>query len=154
MAVRSESLITSAAISRYVWDANSNRAAAVDTTTADIDLDGQYETTDLQTTTAQNATIASDSNRLLGFGQTMTRVRGNRTLSIATTSVTYTLDAAGNLTSDGLRSFEYDEANRLSAAKVFKDGEEARIRSLHNTLGQPAPPVPVHSALIGYQIHS
>ena len=136
MAVRSESLITSAAISRYVWDANSNRAAAVDTTTADIDLDGQYETTDLQTTTAQNATIASDSNRLLGFGQTMTRVRGNRTLSIATTSVTYTLDAAGNLTSDGLRSFEYDEANRPSVAKVFKDGEEARIRSLHNAWGQ------------------
>ena len=59
-----------------------------------------------------------------------------------------------DLTSDGLRSFEYDEANRLSAAKVLKDGEEARIRSLHNTLGQPAPPVPVHSALIGYQIHS
>ena len=38
--------------------------------------------------------------------------------------------------SDGLRSFEYDEANRPSVAKVFKDGEEARIRSLHNAWGQ------------------
>jgi hypothetical protein len=42
----------------------------------------------------------------------------------------------GNLTSDGLRDFEYDEANRLSKAKVFKDGEEASIRYLHNALGQ------------------
>ncbi len=38
--------------------------------------------------------------------------------------------------SDGLRSFEYDEANRPSVARVFKDGEEARIRSLHNAWGQ------------------
>ena len=63
-------------------------------------------------------------------------MRGTRTISVANSNVNYTLDAAGNLTSDGLRTFEYDEANRMSKAKVFKDGEEATVRYLHNALGQ------------------
>ena len=50
--------------------------------------------------------------------------------------VTYSLDATDNITSDGLRDFEYDEANRLSKVKLFKDGEAARIRYLHNAMGQ------------------
>jgi RHS repeat-associated protein len=50
--------------------------------------------------------------------------------------VSYAVDAAGNLTSDGLRTFEYDAANRLSKARIFRDGEEASIRYLHNAVGQ------------------
>ncbi|MEI2678866.1 MAG: hypothetical protein V9G29_13965 [Burkholderiaceae bacterium] len=76
---------------------------------------------------------ANDSNRLLGFSQTLTQVRGTRTISTANSNVNYTLDAAGNLTSDGLRTFEYDEANRMSKAKVFKDGEEATHRATCTT---------------------
>ena len=86
--------------------------------------------------TRQALNIASDSNRLLGFSQNLTRMRGDRTLSSVSTNVNYSLDAAGNLTSDGLRTFDYDEANRISKARIFKDGEAARISYLHNAQGQ------------------
>ena len=113
---------------RYTYDANSNRLTAIDKTTSDMDLDGDFDAADFSKTTSQNLNVANDSNRLLGFSQTHSQVRGTRTISVANSNVNYTLDAAGNLTSDGLRTFEYDEANRMAKAKVFKDGEEATIR--------------------------
>ncbi len=120
----------------YTYDANSNRLSAIDASTSDTDLDGQFEQSDFNQSTRQALNIASDSNRLLGFTQSLTRMRGDRTISSATSNVNYTLDAAGNLTSDGLRTFDYDEANRLAKARVFKDGEEASVRYLHNALGE------------------
>ncbi len=121
---------------RYTYDANSNRLTAVDRTTSDMDLDGDFDAVDFQKTANQTLNVDAASNKLLGFSQTLTQVRGTKTISTANSNVNYTLDAAGNLTSDGLRTFEYDEANRMSKAKVFKDGEEASIRYLHNALGQ------------------
>ncbi len=120
----------------YTYDANSNRLSAIDASTSDTDLDGQFEQSDFNQSTRQALNIASDSNRLLGFSQNLTRMRGDRTISSATSNVNYTLDAAGNLTSDGLRTFDYDEANRISKARIFKDGEAARISYLHNAQGQ------------------
>ncbi|MGE0331756.1 MAG: DUF6531 domain-containing protein, partial [Ramlibacter sp.] len=120
----------------YTYDANSNRLTAIDKITSDTDLDGDFDNADFKKTTSQNLTIEGTSNRLLGFTQTLTNVRGTRTVSTANTNVSYALDAAGNLTSDGLRTFEYDPANRLSKARIFKDGEEASIRYLHNAIGQ------------------
>ena len=76
------------------------------------------------------------SNKLLGFSQTLTKVRGTKTLATTNSAVNYALDANGNLTSDGLRSFDYDEANRLSKVKITKDGEAASFAYLHNALGQ------------------
>lgn len=120
----------------YTYDANSNRLTAIDKTTSDMDLDGDFDAADFQKTTSQNLNIGEGTNRLLGFTQTLSQVRGTRTISTANSNVSYTLDAAGNLTSDGLRKFDYDEANRMAKGKVFKDGEEATIRYLHNALGQ------------------
>jgi RHS repeat-associated protein len=120
----------------YTYDANSNRLTAIDKITSDTDLDGDYDNADFKKTTSQNLTIEGTSNRLLGFTQTLTNVRGTRTVSTANTNVSYAVDPAGNLTSDGLRAFEYDPANRLSKARIFKDGEEASIRYLHNATGQ------------------
>ena len=74
--------------------------------------------------------------RLLGFTQTLTRTRAGRSNLVSSTSVSYGLDAAGNLTSDGLRSFDYDASNRLSANHVFKNDEAAIVRQLHNAAGQ------------------
>ena len=76
------------------------------------------------------------SNRLLGFTQTLTSTRAGRSNLVSSTSVSYGLDAAGNLTSDGLRSFDYDASNRLSANHVFKNDEAAIVRQLHNAAGQ------------------
>ena len=39
----------------------------------------------------------------------------------------YSLGANGNLSSDGLRSFDYDESNRLVKIKITKDGEAASV---------------------------
>jgi YD repeat-containing protein len=120
----------------YTYDANSNRLSAIDKTTSDTDLDGEFDDSDFSKSTGQALNIDPASNKLLGFTQTFTKVRGTKTLSILNTNVAYTLDANGALTSDGLRDFEYDEANRLSKVKIFKDGEAAKVRYLHNALGQ------------------
>ena len=65
------------------------------------------------------------------------RKRGSRgSCRTVTSQVTYTLDANGNLTSDGLRTFEYDATNRLSKVQVSQSAEAAKITYLHNTLGQ------------------
>ena len=56
--------------------------------------------------------------------------------STVNSQVTYSLDANGNLTSDGLRTFEYDATNRLSKVQVSQSADAAKITYLHNTLGQ------------------
>jgi RHS repeat-associated protein len=120
----------------YTYDANSNRLSSVVKTTADTDLDGIFEATDRAQTTSQAQQIAQGSNRLLGFNQTMTTTRGTRTLATSTAQVVYGLDAAGNLTTDGLRQFTYDANNRHSQTTVGLNGEAAKITYLHNAQGQ------------------
>ncbi len=85
---------------------------------------------------SQSLNIDGTSNRLLGFNQTVTTRSGNRTLATVNTPVSYTVDANGSMTSDGLRTFEYDASNRLAKVSVFKDGEAASVSYLHNALGQ------------------
>ena len=48
------------------------------------------------------------------------------TVSTVSASVDYRLDANGNLSSDGLRSFEHDSANRLSGVRVGLDRKRSR----------------------------
>jgi RHS repeat-associated protein len=126
--------------SQYSYDRNSNRLSAQDSTTSDTDLDGDFDAADLQRTTAQAHTIAQDSNRLLGFTQTNTAQRlnaqGNPVIATSSTQVHYSLDAAGNLTSDGLRSFGYDSNNRLSQVEIGQNTEASKVSYLHNALGQ------------------
>lgn len=121
---------------RYSYDPSSNRLTAIEATTSDTDLDGSYDQDDFTQTSSQSTTLDASSNRLLGFTQTLTRVRGTRTLATTNANVSYQLDPAGNLTSDGLRTFEYGSDNRLAKLKVLKDGEAASISYLHNALGQ------------------
>lgn len=66
----------------------------------------------------------------------LTRARGGHTRSVSSASVTYSLDAAGNLVSDGLRRFTYGADNRLSAVHLSQDGEQAQVRYLTNTAGR------------------
>ncbi|MBX3657122.1 MAG: hypothetical protein KF740_01680 [Ramlibacter sp.] len=120
----------------YTYDANSNRLTAIDKTTSDTDLDGDFDDSDFSKSTAQALNVDPASNKLLGFTQTLTKVRGTKTVSTVSSNVAYSLDAAANLTSDGLRGFDYDNANRLSQVSIVKDGEAAQVRYLHNALGQ------------------
>ena len=120
----------------FTYDANSNRLTSIDKTTSDTDLDDDYVQADLLQTSSQTSAVDAASNKLLGFSQTLTKVRGTKTLATTNSAVNYALDANGNLLSDGLRSFAYDEANRLSKVKITKDGEAASIAYLHNALGQ------------------
>ena len=120
----------------FTYDANSNRLSSIDKTTSDTDLDGQFDADDFSQTSSQNSNLDAASNKLLGFTQTITKIRGTRTLATTNSAVNYSLDQNGSLTSDGLRSFDYDESNRLSKIKITKDGEAASITYLHNALGQ------------------
>jgi RHS repeat-associated protein len=84
--------------------------------------------------------IAQDSNRLLGWSQTNTtkrlNTRGQPVTSSTSTQVNYGLDAAGNLTSDGLRTFSYDANNRLTQVQVGDTDEASKVTYLHNAAGQ------------------
>ena len=133
---RLTSLVRSGAETSYSYDPNSNRLAAIVKVTSDTDLDGIFDQDDFSQTTAQTLRLDAASNKLLGFTQTVTKAFAGTTRSTVTTPVTYSLDANGALTSDGLHTFEYDASRRLSKVKTFKDGEAARISYLHNALGQ------------------
>lgn len=122
--------------SGFSYDANSNRLSTIDQTISDTNASGGFELADTALTTHQTLSVQTGSNRLPGFAQTLTRVQGTRTLAGANSTVNYALDANGNLTSDGLRTFEYDTANRLAKVKILKDGEAASIKYLTNALGQ------------------
>ena len=119
----------------YGYDANSNRTDAAQVGSSNLDLNGQFS----QPTTSYNSktqlSVAPNSNRLLGFTQNQSTV-ANGSYSAITTQVAYTLDAAGNLTSDGLRVFDYDAANRLSKVTLSQNPEAAKVTYLHNALGQ------------------
>lgn len=133
------------ASTRYTYDANSNRLTSIETTTSDTDLDGDFDQSDTTQTTSQALGIAATSNRLLGFTQTQTisrtNAKGQAVVASTSTQVNYSLDEAGNLTSDGLRQFGYDAANRLSQvqrghAHPGPHDDASTVRYLHNALGQ------------------
>jgi hypothetical protein len=125
--------------------ANSNRLNSIAITATDTDKDGLFETSEQRKNQAQQLSIAAGSNRLLGFSQTLTTLTGTRTNSTVTSQVNYTLDANGNLTSDGLRTFQYDGSDRLSkvilgstfvGTDTIAGNELAAHTYLHNAAGQ------------------
>jgi RHS repeat-associated protein len=125
--------------------ANSNRLSSIAITATDTDKDGLFETSEQRRNQAQQLAIAASSNRLLGFSQTVTTLTGTRTNSTVNSQVNYTLDANGNLTSDGLRSFQYDGQDRLSkvilgstfvGTDTIAGNELAAHTYLHNAAGQ------------------
>jgi RHS repeat-associated protein len=133
----------SGASTGLVYDANGNRTYAQTSVRSDIDLNGDFDQSDTLTnsyllTQVRFPQLSSTSNRLLGFTQTQTtkQVSNGTVLGTSSTQVSYQLDAAGNLTSDGLRQFGYDAANRLSEVKVSDTDEASKILYLHNALGQ------------------
>ena len=129
----------------YTYDPNSNRLASIAQTTTDTNKDGVFGSNEVRKNTSQALNIGSGSNILLGFTQVLTTVTGTKTNSTVSSQVNYTLDVAGNLTSDGLRTFAYDSTNRLSTVTLGSTfvgtdtiaGNELASQSyLHNALGQ------------------
>lgn len=120
----------------YTYDANSNRLSAQETQGSDVDLEGNFSDVGQGQSRNQTTTIGSDSNRLLGFTQTLTRTQNGQPVSSNSATVNYQVDANGAMTSDGLRDFGYDASGRLAKVSIMKDGEAASITYLHNALGQ------------------
>ena len=133
---RLTSFVRDGSETRYTYDANSNRLTAIDKTTSDTDLDGEFESSDFSKATGQALNIDASSNRLLGFSQTLTTTNTNGKVKTTTSGVTYALDANGSLTSDGLRDFVYGADGRLAKVRAMKDGEAAIVSYLTNALGQ------------------
>jgi RHS repeat-associated protein len=63
-------------------------------------------------------------------------VRGSQTLSTVNSAVNYSLDAAGNLSSDGLRAFAYDATNRHTSTRSPAGADTATVQYLFDALGQ------------------
>jgi RHS repeat-associated protein len=134
-AQRNDSFSRTGSDTRYRYDPNSNRLTAVDKVSSDIDLDALFNGDNSTQTTTQTLNVDSASNKLLGFSQSLTLVKGSKSSSTAS-QVNYAVHANGALTSDGLRTFEYDASRRLSKVRILKDGEAASVHYLHNALGQ------------------
>ena len=120
----------------YSYDDNSNRLSAVNTITSDSDRDGVLDDDDFTQTSGLALKVDAASNRLLGFTQTLTKTQAGKPARTVTSPVNYTLDANGAMTSDGMRSFEYDAARRLAKVRMLMDGEEVSVQYLINALGQ------------------
>ena len=131
----------------YSYDANSNRLSASSTITSDTDRDGAIDLDDFTQTTSQATRLDATSNRLLGFTQTVTKAQPGKPSRSTITPVSYSLDANGALTSDGLRNFEYDAAQRLAKVWMPMTGQfsqppgttttqTAQVSYLTNALGQ------------------
>jgi RHS repeat-associated protein len=102
----------------FSYDANGNR-----TTSYGADSGGGASRT---------YTVDPNSNRLLGFNQTLIAA-ANRSAAI---NVSYTYDANGAMLSDGLRRYEYDAANRLANVTTGAGVDAPTTRYVHNALGQ------------------
>jgi RHS repeat-associated protein len=120
----------------YSYDANSNRVSATETSSSELDLEAAFDAPNFTESASQSLDIDAASNKLLGFTQTLTRTLGGTPVGSATSRVSYSVDANGAMSSDGLRTFEYDESRRLSKVKILKDGEAAAVDYLHTALGQ------------------
>ncbi len=129
----------------FTYDPNSNRLSSISIAARDTDKDGQYETSEQRSSTTRILAIQPTSNKLQGFTQTLTSLTGNTTTSNVTSQINYTLDANGNLTSDGLRDFQYDGSDRLSKVILgstfvgtdsIAGNELAQHSYLHNAAGQ------------------
>jgi len=87
--------------------------------------------------TERNYSLTAGSNRLAGFGQTLTRTnaRGD-VVSSASLTGSYPRDEAGNQLGDGLKTYQYDAQGRL-AKLSFGFGESRQsVTYLHNGLGE------------------
>ncbi len=126
----------SGAGTQYTYDPNGNRLTATESVSSDVDLEGEFDKGDLGRTTRRVFDIEAASNRLVGMTQTTELVRVGKAPSNAGATVTFSIDANGSMTGDGLRSFEYDAANRLEKVRTPQHNGSAAIRYLHNTAGQ------------------
>jgi RHS repeat-associated protein len=123
----------------YTWDANGNRVTGVETGDGALDLTGSTSGAQQSSQTRQTSRLDAGSNRLLGFDQTLILTQGGRTLASSSAGVAYTLDAAGNLTRDGLRQYDIDGSGRIAAVRVSREvdaQDAAQVRYLHDALGQ------------------
>jgi RHS repeat-associated protein len=122
----------------YNYDTNGNRLSAQTSQYLDLNLSGAQDPSDPALAVQQTLSVAATSNRLLGFSQTQSQSTGGAApvTTQASAQINYSLDAAGNLTSDGLRVFSYNAANRLRQTTVNDPDEGSKITYLHNALGQ------------------
>ena len=107
---------------------------AKDTTTYQYDPNGNLTSSQREraaTTTTRSYRTESGHNKLLGFSQTSTSASGT-----ASTSVTHTYDAAGNLQTDGLHQYHYDSQGRLQSSQTGQGPDAPTTRYAHNALGQ------------------
>jgi RHS repeat-associated protein len=133
---RLTSFARAGASTSYTYDANSNRLTSQDTRTSDTDLDLDFAKPDMSQATSQALTVEATSNRLLGFNQRVVTSQTGKADAITSATINYSLDDNGAMTSDGLRTFEYDTANRMDKVRLMKGGEAASVSYLHNGLGQ------------------
>jgi RHS repeat-associated protein len=99
-------------------------------------LDLDFAKPDMSQATTQALTVDATSNRLLGFSQRVTTHQAGKADAVMSANVNYSVDENGAMTSDGLRTFEYDAANRMDKVRLMKGGEAASVTYLHNGLGQ------------------
>ena len=104
----------------------------VDTTTYTYDANGNRTTsTQERAGTTTNRTYAVTANRQTAFSQTKSGPGGT-----ANTLVDFQYNVAGDLLTDGLRTFQYDSQERLEKVTTGTGADAPSTQYAHNALGQ------------------
>jgi RHS repeat-associated protein len=110
----------------YGYDGNGNRLSSNQTQPTP-----SATSPTANTTTSRDYQYSEGNNRLTNFTQTLANAQGQ-----TSTQNTYSLDAQGQLLSDGLRNYGYDAQGRLSDITTTTNTGTTTTRYAHNALGQ------------------
>jgi RHS repeat-associated protein len=110
----------------YGYDGNGNRLSSNQTQPTPSAANPTANTT-----TSRDYQYSEGNNRLTNFTQTLANAQGQ-----TSTQNTYSLDAQGQLLSDGLRNYGYDAQGRLSDITTTTNTGTTTTRYAHNALGQ------------------
>ncbi len=117
----------------YRYDLNGNRLHSRSAAVLDPRVDDHQPGKVI--TAERTYQLDAQSNRLLGFAQTVTQTDPKgQTKASTRVSVPYRLDATGAQTSDGLNVYEHDASGRF--ARFHNGSTDQSTLYLHNLLGQ------------------
>ncbi|MES2282084.1 MAG: hypothetical protein V4542_11780 [Pseudomonadota bacterium] len=105
----------------FSYDSNGNRLSSLQTATAGTST----------SSTARSYAVTAGTNRLLGYGQSTTTNLGS-----STSTVSYTYNAAGDITNQGSKTFSFNAESRLSSMATGTTGTSPTTYYTHNASGQ------------------
>lgn len=105
----------------FSYDSNGHRLSSLQTATAGTNT----------SSTSRSYAVTAGTNQLLGYGQSTVTSLGS-----STSTISYTYNAAGDITNLGSKTFSFNAESRLSSMATGATGTSPTTYYAHNALGQ------------------